>query len=147
MEKLVAKNKKAYFDYEILETCEAGIILSGAEVKSIKRGSADMKGSFIFIQNQRPLIENLHISPYQPGNQPNYDPKKTRGLLLKRREIDHLIGLSHRTGCTLIPLQILLKNNLIKILIGVCRGRKKYDKRELIKRRDEKRRIRKFINL
>lgn len=132
----LAKNKKAYFDYEILEKYEAGIVLTGAEVKSVKEGRVQLKGSFASIVNGKVIVENMHISPYRYSNgATRADPLRRRELLLHKKEIDHLAGLSMQKGFTLVPLEAILKNNLIKILLGVCRGKKKYDKREVLKRR------------
>lgn len=143
--KMIAKNNKAYFDYEIHETHETGIVLSGAEVKSIRLGRVNMKGSHVVIMDEAPYILNLHISAYQPGNQPDYDPTKRRKLLMKKKEISYLAGASEQAGLTLIPLQIIQKGGLIKMQIGLCRGRKKYDKRQVIKKRDQMREIRKNV--
>lgn len=129
-------NKKAYFDYEILEKYEAGIVLTGAEVKSVKEGRVQLKGSFASILNGRVIVENMHISPYRySSGGAAISPLRRRELLLHKKEIDHLAGLSLQKGFTLVPLEATLKNNLIKILLGVCRGKKKHDKREVLKRR------------
>jgi SsrA-binding protein len=132
-----ASNSKAGFDYEILETIEAGLVLKGLEVKSIKTGKATIKGSYVKIIDGKPQLIGAIISPYQPGNTPSgYDPQASRNLLLSRKEIDYISGLSKSHGVTLIPLKLLDKNGIIKLLIGVARGKKKYDKRETIKKRD-----------
>src|SRR3989344_2617671 len=130
-------NSKAGFDYEILETIEAGIVLKGYEVKSIKTGRASIKGSYVKILNNRPLLIGATISPYQSANTPpDYDPQSSRKILLSRKEISKLIGLSQSQGLTLIPLKFYSKKGLIKLLIGIARGKKKYDKRETIKKKD-----------
>lgn len=134
--KILAKNKKAYFDYEILEKYETGIVLTGAEVKSIKGGHIQLKGSFVTIAGGRALTENMHVSPYKYAITTGYDPMRKRELLLKKREISLLAGMTAQKGFTLIPLEIFLKNNLIKVLLGVCRGKAKYDKRDSLKKRD-----------
>ena len=132
-----ANNPKAGFDYEILETIEAGIVLEGHEVKSIKTGKASIKGSYVKILNEEPYLIGATISPYQPVNTPKtYDPQRSRKLLLSRKEISKLIGLSQSHGLTLVPLKLYDKKSLIKLLIGTARGKKKYDKRETIKKKD-----------
>ncbi len=143
---VLAKNKKAYFDYHILEKIETGLVLSGAEVKSVRKSQVSFAGSFVSIKKGGCFLINFHISPYQPKNMTSeYNPKRDRKLLLKKKEIDYLYGKSKEGGITLIPLKIYTKNNLLKLEIGVARGKKKHDKREAIKRksidRDLKRRI------
>ena len=138
----IAVNRRAYFDYEILETYEAGIVLTGSEVKSVKSGHVQLKGSFISIVAGKALTENLHISPYKYSNDESYSPLRRRQLLLKKKEIDTLAAASSREGYTLIPLEIFQKQHLIKILVGVCRGKKAHDKRDVLK----KRAIRRDIN-
>lgn len=133
--KILAKNKKAYFDYEIVEKYETGIVLNGPEVKSIKESHVQLKGSFISVIGGRVMTENMHVSPYRYAPHEGYDPLRRRELLLKRKEIDHLAGLSNQKGFTLIPLEIILKKNLIKVVVGVCRGKKQHDKRDVLKRR------------
>ncbi len=138
--KIVAKNKKAYFDYEILEKYEAGIVLEGAEVKSIKSGHVQLSGSFVGIARgangrTRLITENLHISPYKYSDITDFDPMRRRELLLKRKEIDYLAGHATREGFTLIPLEIFLKKGLVKVLIGVGKGKKAHDKRQVLKKR------------
>lgn len=133
--KLLAKNKKAYFDYEILEKYETGIILTGPEVKSIKGGHIQLKGSFATVFGRRVLVENMHVSHYKCSPITDYNPLRRRELLLQRKEIDYLTGMSLQKGHTLIPLEIFLKNNLIKISLGVCRGKKAHDKRDVLKKR------------
>ena len=135
-----ANNSKAGFDYEILETIEAGLVLEGHEVKSIKTGKASIKGSYVKIINEEPYLIGANISPYQPANTPkDYDPQRSRKLLLSKNEISTLIGTSQAHGLTLIPLKIYGKKGRLKLLIGVARGKKKYDKREAIKRKDAQR--------
>lgn len=129
-------NKKAYFDYEVLEKYETGIVLLGPEVKSIKEGRVQLKGSFASIVNSRVMLEHMHISPYRySSGTAASNPLRRRELLLRKKEIDYLAGLSRQKGFTLIPLEIVLKNNLIKIILGVCRGKKQHDKRDVLKRR------------
>lgn len=133
--KLITKNKKAYFDYEVLEKFETGIVLHGGEVKSIKGGHVQLKGSYAHVKRGRVIVEKMHVSPYPYSSQKNYDPGRPRELLLKKREVAHLAGASEEQGYTLVPLEIFLKNRLIKVLLGVCRGKKAYDKRAALKKR------------
>lgn len=143
---IYAKNDRAHFDYQILETLEAGLVLSGQEVKSAKKGRVSLRGSYVKILNGQPRLLGAHISPYQPGNVPtDYDPQRTRPLLLKKKEVKYLLGKTTETGITLVPLKIYGKNNLIKLEIGLARGKKKFDKRETIKKREEERKIRRGL--
>jgi len=139
---ILATNKKANFDYEILEKQEAGIELKGHEVKSVKQGSINLKGAFVsFYQNQA-WLNNAHISKYkQAGNLKDYDPTRRRKLLLHRKQIKYLLGKSQEKGLTIIPLSVYTKDRLIKLEIGIGKGKKKYDKRETIKKRDIEREI------
>jgi SsrA-binding protein len=142
---VIATNKKAYFDYEVLETYEAGIVLTGPEVKSVKRGQINLVGGYVTIDNsQIPWLINVNIAPYPPAwqIQQNYNPTRSRKLLLKKEEINSLIGKTKIKGLTIIPLKCILKGGLIKIEIGLCRGKKKWDKREEIKKRETERKIR-----
>ena len=132
-----ASNPKAAYNYEILETIEAGLVLEGHEVRAIKTGKVSIKGSYVKILNEEPFLIGATISPYQPANTPaDYDSQRSRKLLLSRKEISKLIGLSQSQGLTLIPLKFYSKKGLIKLLVGIARGKKKYDKRETIKKRD-----------
>ena len=132
-----ANNPKAGFDYEILETLEAGLVLKGYEVKAIKSGKASIKGSYVKIVNGRPQLIGANIAPYQPANMPEtYDPQQTRALLLSKKQINVLVGLSQSQGLTLIPLKLYDSHRRIKLLIGIARGKKKYDKRRSIKKKD-----------
>ena len=134
-------NSKAGFDYEILETIEAGLVLKGTEVKAIKSGKASIKGSFVKITNNRPQLIGATISPYQPNNTPpDYDPTATRMLLLSKKQINVLLGLAQSQGLTLIPLKIYGAKGKLKLLIGIARGKKKYDKRASLKKKDLARR-------
>ena len=134
-------NKKAYFNYEILETYEAGIMLNGAEVKSIKAGQTQLKGSFVQIHGNAAIVENMHVSPYKHAPVEDFNPLRRRKLLLKKKEIDHLAGLIAQEGLTIIPLEIYLKKNIIKLKLGVCRGKKLHDKRATLKRRAQDREV------
>ena len=132
-----ATNSKAGFDYEILETIEAGIVLEGHEVKAIKTGKASIKGAYVKVLNEEVYLIGANISPYQPANTPkNYDPQRSRKLLLSKREISQLTGTAQTQGTTLIPLKFYGKKGKIKLLVGIGKGKKKYDKRETIKKKD-----------
>ena len=135
-----ANNPKASFDYEILETIEAGLVLEGHEVKSIKTGRASIKGSYVKVVSGEPYLIGATVSPYQPANTPkDYDPQRSRKILLSKKEISVLTGTSQAHGLTFIPLKIYDKKGRLKLLIGIARGKKKYDKRESIKRKDVQR--------
>ena len=135
-----ATNPKAGFDYDILETIEAGLILEGHEVKSIKTGKASIKGAYVKIVNGEPYLIGATISPYQPANtSKDYDPQRSRKLLLSKKEISVLTGTSQARGLTLVPLKIYDKKGRLKLLVGIARGKKKYDKREAIKKKDIRR--------
>ena len=152
--KIFTKNKKAYFDYQILEEFEAGMVLNGQEVKSIKLGKMSLKGAYATLKgNSRtglpePYLIGAYVSPYQPKNAPkNYDPERSIKLLLKKLEIKYLIGKTKEKGIALIPLKVYTKNAKIKLAFAMARGRRKVDKRELIKKRDAEREIRKNLEL
>ncbi len=135
--KVIAENRRARFDYQILETYEAGIELKGFEVKAVKTGRINLAGSFAAVKDNQLWLINADIPPYQPANTPaDYDPKRSRRLLLKKSEIKELIGKIQRAGLTLLPLRVYNKNRLIKIELGLGRGRKKQDKRAAIKQRE-----------
>lgn len=139
---IYAVNKKAKFDYEILETFEAGLVLNGIEVKSIRSGSAGLKGAFVTFHKNDALITNFHIPKYKyAGSALNYEPERSRKLLLKRKEINYLRGKSQEKGLTIVPISLYTKGRHIKVEIAVCKGKKKYDKREAIKKRDIKREL------
>lgn len=133
----LAENKKALFDYEILEKLEAGLVLTGYETKSAKAGNVNLKGSFVTFHNNDALLTNAHIGLYKPaGKMDEYDPTHSRRLLLKRREIEYLRSKSEEKGLTIVPLRVYTKQRFIKVEIGIARGKKTYDKRETIKKRD-----------
>ncbi len=133
----IATNKRAYFDYEILEAHEAGIELRGHEVKAIKSGRINLAGAYAIIRNGEAFLLNADVPPYQPLNTPDdYDSKRTRKLLLKKSELSSLIGRTREKGLTLVPLKVYTKDRRIKIEIGLGKSKKKSDKREKIKRRD-----------
>ncbi len=137
--RLIANNKKAYHDYFVEDTYEAGIALAGTEVKSLRMGKCSIKESFIGIDKEEVYIYQMHISPYEKGNIFNKDPLRTRKLLLHKYEINKLIGQQKVKGYTLIPLKIYFKDSLVKVEIGLCRGKKLYDKRDDIAKKDAKR--------
>lgn len=139
---ILIANKRAFFDYEILEKFEAGISLLGFEVKSLKLKRGNISGSRVIIRGGEAFIVGMEIPPYQPKNTPgDYDAARTRKLLLKKKEIDYLEGKSAQKGLTLMPTNVIVKNNLIKLSFAVARGLKKYDKRQKIKERETKREI------
>lgn len=129
-------NKKAHFDYEILKTLEAGIELVGTEIKSVRKGSVDLKDSFVIIKNNEAYALNIYIAKYEEANQFNHDERRTRKLLLHKSEIERLKEAKNQEGISLIPLKMYLKNNHVKLLIGIGKGKKLYDKRESIKKKD-----------
>ncbi len=140
---VITVNKRAYFDYQILETYKTGIELKGFEVKAIKTGKINLAGSYVIVQDNQVWLLNTDVPPYQPKNTPkNYDPKRTRRLLLKKSEIKNLIGRTREKGLTLAPLKVYTKNNKIKIEIGLAKSRKKKDKRALIKKREVEKEMR-----
>ena len=132
-------NRKAKFDYFIESEIEAGIVLKGTEIKSVRKGSVDIKDTYIRIKNNEAYVINMYIAKYEEGNIFNHDERRERKLLLHKKEIQKLNELISKDGYTLVPLKIYLKKNLAKIIIGVCKGKKNYDKRESIKERDLKR--------
>ena len=130
------KNKKAYFDYFIESELEAGIALKGTEIKSIRKGSVDLKDSFVTIKNNEAFITNMYIAKYEEGNIFNHDERRSRKLLLHKKEIKKLKESISVEGKTIVPLKLYIKHGLVKVLIGVAKGKKLYDKRESIKKRD-----------
>lgn len=140
--KIYSTNKKAKFDYELLDKFEAGIELYGQEVKSIRSGQVSLKGGYITFHDNEALLTNVHIPPYKyAGNLPNYDPERSRKLLLKRKEIEHLRGKAHEKGLTIVPISLYTRGPHIKVEVAVAKGKKKYDKRRQIKEREIKREI------
>ncbi len=138
---IISQNKKAYHDYFVDEEFEAGIELCGTEVKSIRDGKVNLKDSYVSVKTGEAFLIGMHISPYEKGNIFNRDPLRARKLLLHKREISRLIGLSQQDGYTLIPLKLYFKGSYVKVLLGVCRGKKNYDKRADIAEKESKRRI------
>lgn len=141
-DKLIAKNPTAFHNYNIENKLEAGIVLSGTEIKSIRNGKANLKDSYAIIKNNEVYIVGLHISPYEHGNIFNKDPLRDRKLLLNRREINKLIVMTKQKGYSLVPLNMYFKGSLVKVELGVGKGKKLYDKREDIAKKDAERRIR-----
>jgi SsrA-binding protein len=135
-----AINKKARFDYEILDTLEAGLVLSGQEAKSIRTGNVKLTGSYVTFHKGHPMLTGFHIPKYKfAGNLKDYDPDHSRPLLLKQKEINYIRGKSEEKGLTIVPLLVYNKGRYIKVEIGVAKGKKQYDKKRVLKERDEKR--------
>lgn len=145
MEKLIATNKQARRDYEIIETREAGISLLGPEVKSLRESKANLKDSFARIENGELFVYNLHICPYAYSSLKETDAKRRRKLLLHREEINRLVGKVRQRGFTLIPLRLYFKNHLVKVELALARGKKLYDKREATKKRELDRELRRLL--
>lgn len=143
--KPLAQNRKARHDYNILDTIEAGIVLKGTEIKSIRAGRLNLKDGFAGIRNGEIWLYNVHISPFKEGNRFNHDPLRTRKLLLHRHQIDKLIGEIQQAGRTLVPLKVYIKNGVAKVLLGIAEGKKRHDKREAIKRREQNRDIQRAL--
>lgn len=140
--KIISDNRQARFRYEILETYEAGIELKGTEVKSIRQGKVNIRDGYALIRDDQAWLLNINISPHQTtGEYFNHDPLRTRRLLLHKQEIRKLIGKVEQQGLTLVPLKMYFKRGRVKVVIGLCRGKKLFDKREDIKRRDDQRQI------
>jgi SsrA-binding protein len=139
--KLIAQNKKARHDYFIEETYEAGIVLQGTEIKSIRASRVNLKDSFARVYNGEVFLHNMHISVYEQGNRYNHEPERARKLLLHKKEIAKLIGATKETGYSLVPLKVYIKNGVAKVLIGLGKGKKKFDKREDLKQKDAKREV------
>ena len=137
--KMIANNKKAYHDYFILENYEAGIALHGTEVKSLRMGKCSIKEAFIRIENEEVFVYGMHISPYEKGNIFNKDPLRVRKLLLHRAEINKITGKIKEKGMALVPLKVYFKGSLVKVEIGLAKGKKLYDKRNDIAKKDQQR--------
>lgn len=142
---VLAQNKKARHDYTIVDTVEAGIVLTGTEIKSVRAARIQLKDGFAQIKNGEAWLVNVHIAPFEQGNIWNQDPERTRKLLLKKREIDRLANELKGSGMTLVPLKVYLKNGFAKVLIGLAKGKHDYDKRESIKRREQDRDIKRVM--
>lgn len=137
--KLIANNKKAYHEYFILDTYEAGIALHGTEVKSLRGGSCSIKEAFIRVENGEVFIYGMHIAPYEKGNIFNKDPLRVRKLLLHKNEINKLLGKTKEKGMAIVPLKVYFKGSLVKVEIGLAKGKKLYDKRQDIAKKDQQR--------
>lgn len=142
---LEVKNKKAYFDYFIESEIEAGIELFGTEIKSIRAGSVQLKDSYVHIKNNEAFVINMHIAKYDEGNRFNHEENRTRKLLLHKKEIKKLKELVSRDGYSIVPLKLYLKHGYAKLLIGVAKGKKNYDKRAVLKKETQEREARKYI--
>ncbi len=139
--KVIAKNRKARFNFEIIESYEAGIELKGTEVKSIRMSKINISDGYASIDNGEVFLKQVHISPYEQGNIFNVDPLRVRKLLLHKREIDKLLGETTQKGYTLVPLSVYLKRGKVKVEIGLAKGKKLYDKRESLAKKDMQRRV------
>ena len=142
---VVAQNKKARHDYSIVDTIEAGIVLTGTEIKSVRAARIQLKDGYAQIKNGEAWLINVHIAPFEQGNIWNQDPDRTRKLLLKKKQITKLQNDLKGTGMTLVPLKVYLKNGFAKVLLGIVKGKHDYDKRESIKRREQERDIKRII--
>ena len=145
MERIVATNKKAYHDYFVEDTYEAGIVLVGSEVKSIRQGALNLRDSFVIIKSGEAWVTGMHVSPYKMGSYFNVDARRTRKLLLNRAEINKLRGKVEQKGFTLIPLKVYFKESLVKIELGLCRGKELHDKRASIKEKENNRNLQRII--
>ena len=145
MNKIIAKNPTAYHNYNITEKFEAGIILSGTEIKSIRNGKVNLKDSYVNIKNGEVFVYGIHISPYEFGNRYNLDPLRTRKLLLNRREIDKLYGKIKQQGISLVPISMYFNGDKVKIELGVGKGKKLFDKREDMAKKDAEMKIKRAI--
>ena len=146
MIKNIAKNPVSRHNYIITDTLEAGIVLTGTEIKSIRNGKVNLKDSYAGIKNGEAYIYSMHISPYEQGNIFNKDPLRDRKLLLNKREIFRLSGLINQKGYTLVPISLYFKNNIVKLELGIGKGKKLYDKREDLKKKDSEMYIKKHMN-
>ena len=138
-QKTVATNRRARFDYEILERLEAGIVLTGSEVKSLRAGRASLTESFARVRDGEVWLENLHIPPYEQGEKRGYDPKRMRKLLLKRAQIERLIGKTAERGLSLVPIRLYFSHGLAKVEIGLAKGKRQFEKRQAIAEREMRR--------
>ncbi|WP_096551847.1 SsrA-binding protein SmpB [Ureibacillus thermosphaericus] len=145
--KVIAQNKKANHDYFIEKTFEAGMVLQGTEIKSIRAGRVQLKDSFVLVRNGEAWIHNMHISPYEQGNRFNHDPLRVRKLLLHKKEIAELAGAVKRDGYTIVPLKIYIKDGYAKLLVGLGKGKKKYDKRADERKKEAKREMERALKL
>ena len=142
---VVAQNKKAHFDYEIIETFEAGIVLTGTEIKSIRRARINIRDGFARVRNGEVWLSNVHISPFDEGNIWNVDPTRSRKLLLHKQQINKIAAEISQSGMSFVPLRVYIKDGFAKVLMGLAKGKKNYDKRETIKRKEQNRDIAKQL--
>jgi SsrA-binding protein len=140
-EKVVASNRRARFDYEITESVEAGLVLTGSEVKSLRGGRASLSESYARVRGNEVWLENMHIPPYEQGQKQGYDPRRDRKLLMHRREIERLIGKSAEKGLTLVPMRVYFTHGLAKVELGLGKGKRAYEKRASIAERESRREI------
>jgi SsrA-binding protein len=146
MDKFLAENKKAHFDYEILEKFEAGIVLFGHEVKAVKNGNISLKGAYVTIHNGAPYLTNAYVGLYKPaGKVEGYDPERSRKLLLKNKEIRYLTGKKEEKGLTIVPLLVYIKGSKVKIQIGIGKGKRQFEKKDKIKKRDLEREVKRTL--
>ncbi len=143
--KVLADNKKAHFEYEVVDKLEAGVVLTGQEVKSVKSGNVSLKGAYVSPKNGEIFLVGCHIPPYQPKNIEDHVPERPRKLLLKRKEVDRMIQASKEKGLTLIPLKVYTRQGFIKIEVGIAKGKKRFDKRSSIKKREVDRNLRRSL--
>ncbi len=143
--KTVTENRKARHEYHILETYEAGLALTGTEVKSLRAGKANLQDSYARVENAELMLYNMHISPYEQGNRFNHEPKRTRRLLMHKQEIMRLLGKTREKGLALIPLKVYFKNGLAKVELALAKGKKLYDRREDLAARDAKREMERAV--
>lgn len=139
--KVLAQNRQARHDYIIMDTVEAGMALKGTEIKSIRNGKINLRDGYATIRDGEMFLQNVHISPFEQGNIFNHDPLRMRKLLLHKKQINSLIGEVKTTGVTIVPLKVYIKNGVAKVLLGVAKGKKTYDKREALKQKDMKREV------
>lgn len=142
----IARNRRAWHEYHVLEEYEAGLELHGTEVRSLRQGGAQISEAYIRVERGQAWLLGAHIQPYQFGNRQNHDPARPRRLLLHRREIGHLAGVVKQAGVTLIPLDLHLSSNKVKVRVGVCRGKREYDKRAALMERDAKREMQRGLS-
>lgn len=138
---LIAQNRKARYDYTVIETIEAGMVLKGTEIKAIRNRRVNLKDGYVRVRDGEAYLVNVHISPYEQGNLFNHDPLRTRKLLMHKKQIAKLTAETKNTGVTLIPLKLYIKNGFAKVLVGVAKGKKQYDKRQDLKQKDMNREI------
>ncbi|MEW5956832.1 MAG: SsrA-binding protein SmpB [Chloroflexota bacterium] len=143
--KIIATNRKAHHDYHIEDTIEAGMVLTGSEIKSIRAGQVNLRDSYAVVRDAEMWLMNVHIAPYQQASYANHEPRRDRKLLLHRREINRLTGKLQEKGLTLVPLKIYLKDSRAKVELGLARGKKLYDKRESLRERDDRRQIERAV--